>query len=197
MLKNKKVTVFCSSSNDAADDFKLAAKELGEALAERSCLLIFGGSGMGLMRIIADAVLDNKGEVKGVMPEFMKEVEWNYERLSSEQMVWTDSMASRKEILIGEADAIICLPGAVGTLEELAEALSLKRLGRFFAPVVLINTHNFYGPLAEWLEGTVKEKLMRDEHEKMWYLASDVKDALRYLDEGHEWPKDAVHFAAR
>jgi len=197
MLQNKNVTVFCSSSNDAAPAFKAAAKDLGEKIAQRHCKLIFGGSGMGLMRIVADAALDNDGEVLGVMPEFMKEVEWNYDRLSKDQFIWTESMASRKDILIGEADAIISLPGAVGTLEEAAEALSLKRLGRFFAPIIFINTNDFYTPLVQWLERTVSENLMRDEHEKMWYLASDVDDALRYLDEGHEWPHDAVRFAAR
>lgn len=197
MLQNKNLTVFCSSSNDAAPEFNAAAKELGEKIAQRQCKLIFGGSGMGLMRIIADAVLDNDGDVLGVMPEFMQEVEWNYQRLTKEQMVWTDTMASRKDILIGEADAIIALPGAVGTLEEVAEALSLKRLGRFFAPIVFINTNDFYTPLVKWLEHTVAEKLMRDEHGEMWYMASDVEDALRYLDEGHEWPRDAVNFAAR
>jgi len=197
MLKNKKVSVFCSSSNDVSAAFQSAAQRLGEQLAERSCTLIFGGSSMGLMRIVADAVLDHKGQVKGVMPEFMREVEWNYQRLSQEQMLWTDSMASRKEVLIGEADAIICLPGAVGTLEEVAEALSLKRLGRCFAPVVFINTNDFYTPLVEWLELTIKEQLMRDEHQEMWYLASDVDDALRYLDGAPEWPQDAVRFAAR
>jgi len=197
MLQNKNVTVFCSSSNDAAPAFKAAAKDLGEKIAQRHCKLIFGGSGMGLMRIVADAALDNDGEVLGVMPEFMKEVEWNYDRLSKDQFIWTESMASRKDILIGEADAIISLPGAVGTLEEAAEALSLKRLGRFFAPIIFINTNDFYTPLVQWLERTVSENLMRDEHEKMWYLASDVDDAFRYLDEGHEWPHDAVRFAAR
>ena len=197
MLQNKNVTVFCSSSNDAAPAFNAAAKELGEKIAQRKCKLIFGGSGMGLMRIVADGALDNGGDVLGVMPEFMQEVEWNYDRLSKDQMVWTDSMASRKDILIGEADVIISLPGAVGTLEEVGEALSLKRLGRFFAPIVFINTNDFYTPLVQWLELTVSEKLMRDEHKKMWYLASDVDDALRYLDEGHEWPRDAVSFAAR
>lgn len=197
MLKNKSVTVFCSSSNDASPVFNQAAKELGEKIAERECKLIFGGSGMGLMRTIADAVLDNGGDVLGVMPKFMQEVEWNYSRLSDDQLIWTDTMALRKDILIGEAEAIICLPGAVGTLEEVGEALSLKRLGRFFAPVVFINTDDFYTPLVQWLERTVEENLMRDAHAKMWYLASDVDDALRYLDEGHQWPRDAVNFASR
>lgn len=197
MWQNKNVSVFCSSSNDASPAFNAAAKELGEKIAERHCKLIFGGSAMGLMRIIADAALDNGAQVLGVMPEFMKEVEWNYKRLNSEQMLWTESMAKRKDILIGEADAIIALPGAVGTLEEVAEALSLKRLGRFFAPIIFINTTNFYTPLVEWLERSVSERLMRDQHQDMWYLASDVEDALRYLDQGHHWPSDAVKFAAR
>ena len=196
-MKNKKITVFCSSSNDADSAFKEEAKRLGEEIAQRQCQLIFGGSGMGLMRIIADAALDNGAEVLGVMPSFMQEVEWNYARLADHQMMWTATMAARKDVLIGQADAIIALPGAVGTLEELAEALSLKRLGRFFSPIVLINTNGFYTSLVEWLELTVSEKLMQDAHQKMWYLAADVEDAFRYLDQGHEWPRDAVRFAAR
>ena len=196
-MEGKKISVFCSSSNDASEVFKQEAKVLGEEIAKRKAKLIFGGSGMGLMRVVADAVLDNDADVLGVMPEFMQEVEWNYSRLNKGQMVWTDTMASRKDILIGQADAIIVLPGAVGTLEEVGEALSLKRLGRFFAPIVFINTNGFYTPLNEWLELTISEKLMRDEHERMWYLASDVEDAFRYLEEGHLWPKDAVNFAAR
>lgn len=196
-MENKNISVFCSSSNAASAAFNAVAEELGKKIAQRHCKLIFGGSSMGLMRTIADAALDNGGEVLGVMPKFMQEVEWHYKRLTQEQMLWTETMAARKDILIGEADAIIALPGAVGTLEEVAEALSLKRLGRFFAPVVFVNTNDFYTPLVAWLELTLKENLMREVHEQMWYLASDVDDALRYLDEGHEWPRDAVNFAAR
>lgn len=196
-MENKSISVFCSSSNDVSQDFKQAAKEVGEHIAKHHNRLIFGGSGMGLMRIVADAALDGGAEVLGVMPEFMKTVEWNYKRLTNEQLLWTSTMAERKEVLIGEADAIVVLPGAVGTLEELAEALSLKRLGRFFAPIVLVNTNGFFDALAEWLSLTVKEKLMRDVHQDMWYLASSVDDAFRYLSEASAWPKDAAKFAAR
>lgn len=182
ITKYNNISVFCSSSNAASEEFKNVADELGKKIASRQSRLIFGGSGMGLMRIIADAVLDNEGEVLGVMPEFMKEVEWNYNRLTEEQFIWTDSMATRKSILINKADAIIALPGAVGTLEEVSEALSLKRLGRLEVPIVLINTNNFYSPLAEWLEHCVAEKLMQEQCPKMWYLATDVEDAFRYLD---------------
>ena len=197
MLKNKNICVFCSSSNDVSSDFKTAAKDLGEVIAERQCRLVFGGSAMGLMRVLADTVLDNGGNVLGVMPEFMREVEWNYSRLSSEQLIWTDSMASRKAAFMKEADAIVVLSGAVGTLEEVTEALSLKRLGLFSAPIVFINTNNFYSPLIEWLELTVKENLMRDIHAQMWYLAKDVADAMDYLDNAQEWPSDAATFSAR
>lgn len=196
-MKNKSISVFCSSSNDVSEDFKLAAKQVGEQIAKKQQRLIFGGSGMGLMRIVADAALDGGAEVLGVMPEFMKTVEWNYSRLTEEQMQWTTTMATRKDILIGEADAIVVLPGAVGTLEELAEALSLKRLGRYFAPIVLVNTNGFYDTLDAWLKSTVSENLMRDMHQDMWYLASSVEDAFTYLDQVSEWPKDAAKFAAR
>lgn len=193
----KNITVFCSSSNAASSAFKAVAKELGEKIAERHFRLIYGGSSMGLMRVLADAALDNGADVLGVMPEFMKEVEWNYQRLDNDQLIWTDSMASRKDILMNKADAIIVLPGAVGTMEEVGEALSLKRLGRFFAPIVFINTNDFYTPLVEWLDRTVDEELMQEEHRKMWYLATDVEDAIHYLDNVKEWPKDASKFAAR
>lgn len=197
MIKNKNITVFCSSSDDVASIFIEDAKQVGQEIAKRDSKLIFGGSRKGLMRAVADAALDNGADVLGVMPDFMKEVEWNYERLSPEQLMWTDGMASRKDVLIGEADALVVLAGAVGTLEELGEALSLKRLGRFFAPIVLVNTDDFYTSLDTWLKRTVDEKLMREAHLDMWYLASDVADAFRYLDEEHEWPRDAVKFASR
>lgn len=196
-MKGQKVSVFCSSSTDVSDDFKVQAQAVGEEIAKRQATLLFGGSGKGLMRIVADASLDNGADVLGVMPRFMQEVEWNYSRLTEEQLRWTDTMALRKDVLIGEADAIIVLPGAVGTLEEVAEALSLKRLGRFFAPIVFVNTNDFFTPLVTWLESTISESLMRDEHRNMWYVASDVSDAFRYLDEGHDWPRDAARFASR
>lgn len=196
-MGNRSITVFCSSSNEVNDDFKTAAEQVGEQIAQRKDRLVFGGSGMGLMRIVADAALDGGAEVLGVMPQFMQEVEWNYERLTEQQMMWTATMAERKDVLIGEADAILVLPGAVGTLEELSEALSLKRLGRFFAPIVLINTQGFFDPLNQWLRLTISEKLMRDEHQDMWYLASSVEDAFNYLHQAPAWPQDAVNFAAR
>lgn len=196
-MKNKSITVFCSSSNDVNEDFKKAAHQLGLAIANRHSRLIFGGSGMGLMRVLADAVLDNGADVLGVMPQFMQEVEWNYERLTKDQIVWTDTMAARKDILLSEADAIVVLPGAVGTLEEVSEALSLKRLGRFFAPIVFVNINDFFTPLIQWLEHTIDEKLMRNVHGEMWYVASSVEDVFDYLDQAHVWPADAVTFAAR
>lgn len=197
MMEGKNITVFCSSSDDASEEFNHAAKLVGQQIAKSKARLIFGGSAKGLMRTVADATLDNGADVLGVMPEFMKEVEWNYKRLSTEQMMWTPTMAARKDVLIGDADAIIVLPGAVGTLEELGEALSLKRLGRFFAPIVFVNTNGFYTSLDTWLKSTVDEKLMRDAHLDMWYLADDVEDAFNYLQQGHEWPRDAVKFASR
>ncbi len=196
-LRNKSISVFCSSSDAVSDEFKTVANELGKRITALNCRLVFGGSSKGLMRVVADAVLDNGGDVLGIMPEFMKEVEWNYDRLTNEQLVWTRTMAERKELLINRADVIVVLPGAVGTLEEVAEVLSLKRLGRYFSPVVFVNTNHFFSPLVEWLDRTVDEKLMRDEHKKMWYLADDVNDLFNYLSIAEEWPRNAAEFATR
>ncbi len=197
MLKNKSVCVFCSSSNDVSHDFDVVAKALGEEIARRNCRLVYGGSSMGLMRTCADAVLDNGGDVLGVMPEFMQELEWSYSRLKPEQFLWTSSMATRKDTLFEQSDVIIVLPGAVGTLEEVSEALSLKRLGRLFSPIVFINTNDFYKPLVEWLNLTIKENLMREQYGDMWYVAKNIEEAMVYLDNASECSVDAVTFAAR
>ena len=117
------VCVFASSSSRIDNDYAIAASTLGLLLAKTKRDVVYGGGGIGLMGSLADAVLENGGKITGVIPSFMKDEGWDHSHVS--EMIITSDMAERKKKMFAMADAIVALPGGVGTLEELTEAMTL------------------------------------------------------------------------
>lgn len=126
-----RVTVYCASSSAAHPEFAQAAHNLGTLLAREGATTVYGGGAIGSMGRLADGALAADGRVVGILPRFMGDLEWAHPRLS--EVIWTETMAERKQRLAAEGDAMVTLPGGTGTLEELLEVLTLKRLGLFLA----------------------------------------------------------------
>ncbi len=122
---------------------------MAEVLVDHDVAVVFGGGGHGLMGCLADRVVERGGRIVGIMPHFMREMEWNHKQL--DETVFVDDMHERKKRLLRNSDALIALPGGCGTMEELLEAITLKRLGQFTRPIVILNTDGFYDPLLDML----------------------------------------------
>jgi len=190
-----KVTVYCASSSAAHPDFAQAAHELGGLLARGGATTVYGGGAIGSMGRLADGALAVGGRVVGILPRFMGDLEWVHPRLS--EVIWTETMAERKQRLAAEGDAMVTLPGGTGTLEELLEVLTLKRLGLFFKPVVIVNQRGFYAPLIRLLEDCVTESFMHPRHRDMWTVVDRVDQVLPAIGASPAWTAEARTFAVQ
>jgi hypothetical protein len=190
----KRVCVYCASSNHVAAPYFEAAAALGRQLAESGATVVYGGGRSGLMGRLADAALDAGGKVVGIIPHFMKAVEWQHEHLSELHLV--DDMHERKKRFLVEVDALVALPGGCGTFEELMEAITLKRLGLFTKPIVILNLNGYYDPLLLMLERAVEERFMRPEHRQMWTSVAQAEDILEAIRSAPPWSQEAIGFAA-
>ncbi|MDP4291056.1 MAG: TIGR00730 family Rossman fold protein [Bacteroidota bacterium] len=158
----KTVCVFCGSSAGNRNSYKAAAHNLGRILAGKGITLIYGGSNVGLMAIIADEVLAHGGKVIGIMPDSLIEKEVAHSGLT--EFVRVGSMSERKEMMIQMADGFIAMPGGVGTLDEIFEVMSSNQLGLISKPMGLLNTDQYWNQLLAFLDHAVKEKFVRIEH---------------------------------
>jgi uncharacterized protein (TIGR00730 family) len=179
------ICVFASSSSRIDTKYEQAAAELGSLFARSGLNVIYGGGGIGLMGILADAVIENGGSITGVIPSFMNDEGWEHPRVND--MIITSDMGDRKKIMFARADAVVALPGGIGTLEELTEAITLKQLGLFKGPVVILNTLNFYKSLIEFLEHMVSGNFLRLEHKGMWVIANTPEEVLYTLSNDKGW----------
>lgn len=190
----RKVCVYCASSDKIADHYFELSKSLGKLFAQNNIEVVFGGGSKGLMGSLADSMLQHNGKITGIMPKFMREVEWQHNGVH--KIVYTESMAERKALLIRDIDAIIALPGGCGTLEELLEAITLKRLGMFTKPILIFNKGGFYDPLINMFDKCVSESFMRAEHKAIWSVVDEVDQVLEAIRNAPPWDSSAIKFAA-
>jgi uncharacterized protein (TIGR00730 family) len=179
------ICVFASSSSRIDNGYVTAAISLGSLLARSKMEVVYGGGGIGLMGKLADAVIENGGKITGVIPSFMVDEGWNHPLVK--EMILTPDMGERKKQMFSMANAIVALPGGVGTLEELTEAITLKQLGLFKGPIIILNTLNFYNSLIEFLEHMVSGNFLRYEHKGMWEIANTPDDVMFLLGKKEEW----------
>jgi uncharacterized protein (TIGR00730 family) len=147
------ICVFCGSSLGHSPVYETAAKELGALMAAQGHTLIYGGGNVGLMGVVADSVLQNGGEVIGVIPDFLLQREVGHRGVSKLEVV--GSMHERKKRMADLSDAFIAMPGGWGTLDELAEILTWKQLGIISQPVALLNTADFFQALIDQMHKMV------------------------------------------
>lgn len=173
------VCVYCSSSDEVAPVYVKAAAEMGEALAGAGLTLVYGGGSVGLMGIMARAVHARGGKVVGVIPQFMVEQELAYHH--ADELIVTTDMRERKKLMEQMACAFVALPGGFGTLEEVIEILSLRNLRQHDKPVVIVNTHGFYGPLLEQFQRFERERFVGARHLNNFFVVGDAAAAVKYL----------------
>jgi len=189
-----RITIFCASSPSIDEKYFIAAKELATILVSAKHSIIYGGGDTGLMGAIADTVLEMGGKITGVIPGFMKEVEWMHKGV--EDMIVVDSMAERKKLLIEKSDAIVVLAGGTGTLEELMEVVSLKKLGKYPNPIVILNSYGFYDLLQDFMVKMVDEKFMNPKHLDVWEMVNSPSEVLESIKNQERWGEDVINFAS-
>ena len=188
-----RICVYCASSELCNRVYHDAADALGRALAQAGCTIVYGGGGAGLMGSLANGALALGGEVIGVIPRFMVEVEWQHPGVGNLEIV--EDLRERKHRLLTGSDAVVALPGGCGTLEELFEAMTLKRLGLYRNPIVLLDTNGFYAPLQRFLEQVIEQRFMNPEHRDIWRMVEHVDEILPAIRTTPSWREDARDYA--
>ncbi len=179
MDNKKRATIFCASSPKIRQIFFDEARQLTSMLVDNNYGIVYGGGSVGLMGCVADEALRMGGEVIGIIPKFMVEVEWQHKGVSDMRL--TQTMAQRKQMLIDLADVIVILPGSTGTMDELFDAMADKKLGLIQKPIVILNTDGFYDALKVQLQKMVSENFMNQCHLDTVYFATSPADAIEYL----------------
>jgi uncharacterized protein (TIGR00730 family) len=182
----KRICVFCGSSAGRSPKFAEAARALGNEMARRGIGLVYGGGNVGLMGIVADAVLDGKGEAIGVIPRGLVARELAHRGLSRLEIV--ETMHERKQRMHDLSDGFVALPGGFGTLDELFEALTWAQLGVHEKPIALFDVEEFWQPLVTLVEHQVQAGLLRPEHAATLLRASTVAEMFAVM-EGYRAPQ--------
>jgi len=182
----RRLAIFCGSNPGARPDYIEAARSFGKLLAERGIGIVYGGSNVGLMAALADAMADERGDIIGVIPRMLVEREVANTALSDLRIV--GSMHERKAMMAELADGFVALPGGIGTLEEFFETWTWGQLGMHTKPCGLLNVAGYFDPLLEFLDCAVSEKFVRDVHRAMVVVESDPSELLARF-ESYEPPR--------
>jgi len=188
------ICVYCASSTQVKPVYFEATARLSRIFALANLSVVYGGGSKGLMGQLADSILEAGGKITGVIPRFMCDVEWNHTGLT--ELILVDTMHERKEKMALMADAIVALPGGCGTLEELLEVITWKRLGIFTKPIVIVNVEGYFDDLVSMLDRAVDEHFMRKEHHKMWEVVRTPEEVLDAIQNSVNWDSTARSFAA-
>ena len=181
------VCVYCASSGRIHPDYFNATAKLAKELVAHDFTVVFGGGSSGLMGQLADSVLNAGGKIKGIMPQFMNEVEWGHKGVSD--FTYTETMHERKAKFLEGTDALIALPGGPGTFEELFEAITLKKLAQFTKPIVLLNTRNYFNPFINLMQHAVDEKFMTDDLNELFTVVDQPEAVITAIQNAHIWSK--------
>lgn len=190
---NKRITVFCASSTKSKEIYLQDARKLGNLIAENDDILVYGGGRHGLMGAVSDGTLEMGGRVVGVIPEFMMSLEWGRGDIFSLEL--TADMETRKLKMIDGSDAIVVLPGGSGTMEEFYQVLTMKRLGQYINPVVVVNTNGFFDKWIEFMDVTVAENFLGSDHLKMFSIISNSSQLYRAISDSHIWSDEDINKA--
>ena len=174
------VCIYSASSDKVAQSYFNDTAVVAKQLVQAGVTIIYGGGGSGLMGHIANKTIEYGGKVIGVMPEFMREVEWAHKNLN--EIHFVADMHARKKRFLENTDAVVALAGGCGTLEELLEVITLKRLGLFTKPIIILNSNGFYDPLIEMLERCIEQKFMAPKHRNIWSVCNDPELILQAIE---------------
>ncbi|WP_254165053.1 TIGR00730 family Rossman fold protein [Chryseosolibacter histidini] len=170
------ICVFCGSATGINPLYAESARRLGSLMAQSSVGLVYGGGNIGLMGVVADAVLKEGGRVTGVIPDFLVRREVGHRGVTSLEIV--DSMHQRKQRMADLANGFIALPGGWGTLDELAEILTWRQLGLIDQPVVILNINHFFDPLLAQMRLMSEEGFLKPAYLEMLQIAFSPEEAF-------------------
>ena len=188
----KSICVYAGSAAGTKEVFTNNAIELGNAIANYNYSMVYGGGSNGLMGVVANAALSNGAEVTGIITEQLDEIEVGHKGLTKLEVV--SSMHKRKARMAELSDAIISLPGGVGTWEELFEALAWNQLGFYSKPIVLFNVDEYYSPLYQFSEDAVKNGFLPKSTFEELFISEDLKEIFDFISnfkekDGKDWYK--------
>lgn len=178
--ENMNITVYLGANEGNDPALKQAVWELGTWIGESGNDLIYGGSKVGLMGVIAESVLRAGGKVTGVEPQFFMEKELQYDAVT--HLIVTETMAERKTKMIELGDVFVAMPGGTGTLEEISEVMSLLALDRLEAPCILYNLHGYYDSLQQLLDRMIAADLSSEYRQRNIYFVKDLDELQKVLD---------------
>ncbi|HXQ81509.1 MAG TPA: TIGR00730 family Rossman fold protein [Opitutaceae bacterium] len=186
----KLLCVYCGSSDNLESRYYSAAERVGRTMVARGWGLVYGGGNVGMMGSLARAVKGAGGRVVGVIPEFMKERELAYRQ--ADELITVGSMRDRKRVMEERADAFLALPGGIGTLEELAEIMTLRYINRIDKPVVVFNQDGYYDDLLRFFERMTRERFKSPGLQALFSVAGRVEDVWALLDTPGPFEADAI-----
>lgn len=178
--ENMNITVYLGANEGNDPALKQAVRELGTWIGESGNDLIYGGSKVGLMGVIAESVLRAGGKVTGVEPQFFMEKELQYDAVT--HLIVTETMAERKTKMIELGDVFVAMPGGTGTLEEISEVMSLLALDRLEAPCILYNLHGYYDSLQQLLDRMIAADLSSEYRQRNIYFVKNLDELQKVLD---------------
>jgi uncharacterized protein (TIGR00730 family) len=173
----KTICVFCSAS-DVSEVYRNAAEEFGKLMVSHGYDLVWGGSEMGIMKVVADAVQNAGGKLYGVSVEFLHDKA----RQNADEMIITKDLAERKKLLLDKGDAVVLLVGGVGSLDEVAEIIELKKQNIHNKPVVILNTDNFYEGLLLQLNRMYTEHFINRPVDELVKIVPSPEEAIEYIE---------------
>lgn len=174
------ISFFGASSDRISSVYTDAAYDLGCKLAKRGHTLVYGAGGYGLMGAVARGATDNGGRVIGYSPKFFKEMGVLYDGCT--ELHYTDDMRQRKKAMEDNSDAVIMMPGSIGTYEEFFEILTLKQLGRIDKPIVALNVNGYFRELDALMRKAVDEEFLDRENLELFRIVDSVEEALSYIE---------------
>jgi uncharacterized protein (TIGR00730 family) len=186
----KRLCVFCGSKVGRSPAYEAAARRLAEEAVARNWELVYGGGSVGLMGVLADAALKRGGRIYGVIPSALATPELAHPALTQLHVV--PSMHQRKSLMLSLADALVALPGGLGTLEELLEAVTWAQLKLHSKPVAVLNVAHYFKPLLEFLDHAVQEGFLQPEHRRLLFVEEDPATLLALLDRRLESARSTV-----
>ena len=172
----KNICVFAGSSLGNREIYSESAKQLAKEIVSNGYNIVFGGGSNGLMGILADSAIENQGYIIGVITERLDDIEVGHPGLN--ELVVVDTMHARKKLMAEKSDAIICLPGGVGTWEEFFESLTWNQLGIQSKPIVILNIENYYATLKEFVNNAVAEGFLPKSTSKELIFVDTIEEAM-------------------
>ncbi len=187
----KSIAVYCGANKGLFPWFEEAATELGKTLAQRGIRVVFGGGSVGLMGVLADAVLAEGGAITGIITHQLNNLELGHSGVKD--MIVVETMSERRDLLIRGTDGVITLPGGFGSMDELFEALTLAQLHQYQKPIGILSIHGYYNPLLHMLDNMVKNGFLKEQNRQLCMAEDTIPGLLSAMENYQHRALDKWH----